>query len=106
MAVQYGTIVSGQSVSSAFELRSSERSLLIGVSSHANLQWYAAFPATAGGTFLRFIDPWASNSGAFLAGNGGWGFVQCPPSTTVRIETSAAVSATTSFALVEVLRGS
>src|SRR5262245_13273048 len=106
MAIQYGTIVSGQSVSSAFELRSSERALAIGISSHAALSWYAAFQPTAGGPWLRYIDLTGTASGAAFVGNGGgWGIVAWPPTTSVRIETSAAVGATTSVCLVEVVRG-
>ena len=42
-------------------------------------------------------------SQAFFAGaNGGWGLVPYRPNVAVRIETGAAVSATTSFALIEV----
>jgi len=80
--------------------------LLVGVSSHAALLWFASFQATPGGAFLRALDPWSSISGAVVAnvGTAAWGLVPYPPSTTVRIETSAAVSATTSFQLVEVVR--
>jgi hypothetical protein len=105
--IQFGTIVTGQTVSSAFELRATDRSLLVGINSHAALIWYAAFQATPGGPFLRFFDPWSAVSGALLAGvgMGGWGMIPSPPATTVRIETSAAVSATTSFQLVEAVQG-
>ena len=42
-------------------------------------------------------------SPAFFAGaNGGWGLVPYRPNVAVRIETGAAVWATTSFALIEV----
>ena len=106
MAVQFGTITSGTTASSAFTLSATDRALLIGVSSHAALIWFASFQGTPGGPFLRSLDPWSSISGAVLAvANGGWGTIAYPPSTQVRIETSAAVSATTSFALVEVVRG-
>lgn len=105
MAVQFGTIPSGTSASSAFELRSTDRALLVGINSHASLGWYASFQATPGGPFLRYLDPWSAFSGALLfASGGGWTLCNFPPATTVRIETSAVVSATTSFALVEVVR--
>jgi hypothetical protein len=105
--VQFGTVANGQTVSSAFQLAASDRVLLVGINSHAALQWFASFQGTPGGPFLRYLDPWSSVSGAVLAvANGGWGFVAYPPSTVVRIETSAAVSATTSLQLVEVCRGS
>jgi hypothetical protein len=77
--------------------------LVVGVSSHSQLWWYASFQPTPGGAFLRFVDPWGAFSGALVASAiGGWGLCSHPPSTVVRIETNAAVSATTSFALVEV----
>jgi len=97
MAVQFGTIVNGQTVSSAFTLAASDRVLVVGVSSHAALLWYASFQGTPGGPFLRYLDPYVT-SGTLFAGTGGaWAPCHYPPSTVVRIETSAAVSATTSF---------
>jgi hypothetical protein len=101
--VTYGVVNSGTSASSAFTLRANARCLVIGVNSAAPVNWYAAFPAVQGGGFLRYTDPWASNSGAFFAGTAGWGLVAYP-SDVVRIETSAALTATTSFAIVEVTR--
>ena len=106
MAVQFGTIANGQTVSSAFTLSCTDRVLVVGISSHAQLIWFASFQTVPGGPFLRSIDPWSTVSGAILAtANGGWGYAPYCPSTQVRIETSAAVSATTSFQLVEVVRG-
>jgi hypothetical protein len=102
MAVAFGTIVNGQSVSSAFELKSTDKALLVGISSHAALLFYASFAVTSGGTFVRFLDPWATSGCLLGVAGGGWGTVQYPPTTFVRIEASAAVSATTSFSLVEV----
>jgi hypothetical protein len=102
MAVQYGSIPSGTSASSAFVLSDASRPLLVGVSSHSQLCWFAAFQPTAGGLWLRFVDPWGAYSGALVAtAAGGWGLCSHPPSTVVRIETNATVSATTSFALIE-----
>jgi hypothetical protein len=58
------------------------------------------------GPFVRAIDPWSVISGAVFAGtNGGWGMIPYCPSNQVRIETSAGVSATTSFQIVEAVRG-
>jgi hypothetical protein len=106
MAVAFGTIANGQSVSSAFTLQSTDRALLVGVSSHVALQWFAAFQVVPGGPFLRYLDPWTTNSnGAFLVAAGGWGLVDYRPTTATRIETSAALSATTSLCLIEAARG-
>ena len=104
MAVQFGTVANGQTVSSAFVLSATDRALLVGISSHAaGPIWFASFANVAAGPFLRYFDPWSSISGAVLAvGGGGFGVIQYPPTTVCRIETSAAVSATTSFQLVEV----
>jgi len=103
--VLFGSVVNGQTVSSAFELKSTEHALLVGISSHSSLLWYSSFQGTPGGPFIRFIDPWAASGCLLGVSGGGWGTCQYPPTTTVRIETSAAVSATTSFQLVEVVRG-
>ncbi len=91
-------------MSSAFTLAATDRALLVGVSSAAANTWYAAFQPIIGGAWLRYLDPWSSvTSQAMFSGtNGAWGVVVYPPSSQVRIETSAAVSATTSFALIEV----
>jgi hypothetical protein len=107
MAVQFGVVNSGTTASSAFVLSATDRTLVVGVSSHAALLWYASFANVATGPFLRYLDPWSSVSGALLAvAGGGFGTIPYPPTTTVRIETSAAVSATTSVQLVEVVRAS
>jgi hypothetical protein len=79
-----------------------DRALLVGINSHSSLLWYASFSVTSGGTFVRYIDPWATSGTLLGVAGGGWGTIQYPPTTFVRLETSAAVSATTSFALVEV----
>jgi hypothetical protein len=107
MAVVFGTIANGQSVSSAFTLQSTDRALLVAVSSHAVLQWFASFQITPGAAFVRYLDPWTTNSnGAFMvAAGGGVGLVDYRPAPTMRIETSAGVSATTSFCLIEAARG-
>jgi hypothetical protein len=82
-----------------------DRSILVGVSSHAALLWYASFQPAAGAAFVRYLDGWNTTSGALFTGAGGaWGLVLFPPATTVRIETSGNVLAVTSFCLVEVVR--
>ena len=102
--VQYGTVPSGTTASSTFVLSATDRPLLIGVSSHVAVTWFAALQAVPNGPWLRFADPWSNvQSQAFFAGaNGGWGLVPYRPNVAVRIETGAAVSATTSLALIEV----
>jgi hypothetical protein len=42
----------GQTVSSAFELRSTDRSLAVAVSSTAGVLWFAAFALTTDGPFF------------------------------------------------------
>jgi hypothetical protein len=106
VAVQYGAIPSGTSASSAFALSDTSRALLVGVSSHSTLWWYASFQATPTGPWIRYVDTWGAFSGALVGGTGGaWGLCSHPPSALVRIETSAAVSATTSFCLIEAAGG-
>jgi hypothetical protein len=103
MAVSYGTVVAGQSVSSAFTLAATDKELLIAVSSHAALSWFAAFQVTPGGPFVRDLDSWSANSqNALLASAvGGIGLIGAVPAQVMRIETNNAVSATTSFTLIE-----
>lgn len=104
MAVFNGTILSGQTVSSAFELRSTDRSLAVAVSSTAGVLWYASFALSPAGPFLRFPDPWSGITSQALVASaiGGWGVLENVPTTSVRLETNAAVTATTSFALIEI----
>ena len=106
MAVQFGTVVGGQQVSSAFTLSATDRSLLIGVSSHNVNQWYCAFQVFSGGPWLRFVDPWSAvTSQVFYGGGQGAGVIlQCPPSLNLRIETGSSMTATTSFTILEVVR--
>jgi hypothetical protein len=103
VAVFYGTVVTGQTVSSAFTLVATDKQLLIAVSSHAALSWFAAFQVTPGGPFVRYLDPWSANSNnAMLASAvGGVGLIGAVPAQVVRIETNNAASATTSFAIIE-----
>lgn len=105
MAVQFGTVTSGTTASSAFTLSATERALVIAVSSIATNVYWASFQITPGGPFVRFIDPWTTNSGAFFAGaNGGIGVVEFCASQVMRVEANASVSGTCSFALIEVTR--
>jgi hypothetical protein len=53
MAVFFGTIVNEQTVSSAFMLDRADRTLNIGVNSHAGMAWYATFQMPGGGSFER-----------------------------------------------------
>jgi hypothetical protein len=102
--VQYGAVAAGQTVSSAFELKASDRALLVGVSSHASMTWFLA-AAASDGTFTRVFDPWNCYSGALFVGTGGaWVYMPHVPTTTVRIEAQAALTATTSFCVVEAIR--
>jgi hypothetical protein len=103
VAVFYGTVVAGQSVSSAFTLAATDKELLVAVSSHAALSWFAAFQVTPGGAFVRYLDPWSANSNnAMLASAvGGIGLVGAAPAQVVRIETNNTATATTSFTIIE-----
>jgi hypothetical protein len=103
VAVFFGAVISGTSVSSAFTLASTDKELLVAVSSHAALSWFAAFQVTPGGPFVRYLDPWGVNSqNALLASAiGGIGFVSEVPTQVVRIETNNTATATTSFCIIE-----
>jgi hypothetical protein len=104
MSVQFGTIVSGQTVSSAFSLTRANRSLYVGISSHAALAWFLT-AAVDGGPFLKPVLDQAlgGNPLAVFSGTGGaWGLVPYVPTATVRLKSASNVLATTSFTLVEV----
>jgi hypothetical protein len=104
MAIFFGTIVSGQTVSSAFKLDRADRTLNIGINSHAGMAWYATFQMPGAGSFNRAVLGEAAQgfaSAIFSGTNGGWGIVPQPPNATMRIETATAVSATTSFCIIE-----
>jgi hypothetical protein len=77
---------------------------VIGVGSHTPIKWFASFALTTDGPFLRFADPWSAvaSQALYAGGTGGCGFLQYAPTSVVRIETSAAATATTSFVIVEV----
>jgi hypothetical protein len=106
MSVIFGNVVNGQSVSSAFTLGATDRCLLVAVSSHAALGWFASFQLPTG-DWLRSRDPWSNcqSQSLFFGSGGGVGLVPYCAGQQVRIETSAAVSATTSFCLIETCRG-
>jgi hypothetical protein len=107
MSVQFGTIVSGQTVSSALSLNRANRVVYVGISSHAAMAWYLT-AAVDGGPFLKPVLDQAlgGNPLAVFSGTGGaWGLVPYPPTSTVRLESASAVSATTSFTIVEVAAG-
>jgi hypothetical protein len=106
MSVQFGTILNGQTVSSAFSLTRANRTLYVGISSHAALAWYLT-AAVDGGPFLRSVldQANAGNALACYSGTGGaWALIPTVPTATVRLESASAVSATTSFTIVEVPR--
>ena len=103
MAVHYVTVASGTTASSAVMVDRGDRAVALAVSSHAALGWHLAFQATAGGPWLRLATA-GTVTPVFSGAAGAWGVVPYPPTGAVRIETSAAVSATTSCALTEVLR--
>jgi hypothetical protein len=108
VSVQFGSVQSGFSVSSAFQLNRSQRALQLGVASHTGQAWFLAFTVSSGGPFARVVpDPaLAGNPAAVFSGtNGGWGVFVWPPTAEVRIETATNVVATTSFAIIEVAAG-
>ena len=106
MSIQFGTIATAATVSSAFTLSATDRVLLVAVNSHNQNLWFCAFQLAAGGPFYRYQDPWSSvQSQAFFGGaQGGVGLVAYAPSTTVRIEVGSSMTATTSFTILEVVR--
>src|SRR5262245_24107246 len=104
MAQQFGIVASGTTASSAFTIRS-DRPLALAISSHAALGWHVAFQTVTSGVFLRTALPATGAVTAAFSGSGGAiGLAQYPPSAVCRIETSATVSATTSFSLIELSR--
>jgi hypothetical protein len=107
MSVQFGSVQSGFSVSSAFQLNRSQRALQLGVASYAGQAWFLSFAVSSGGLFARVVpDPaLAGNPAAVFSGtNGGWGVFVWPPTSEVRVEVATAIAATTSFCLVEIPR--
>jgi hypothetical protein len=107
MSVQFGTVQSGFSVSSAFQLNRANRALQLGVASCAAQGWFLAFAVASGTPFARVVpDPALAGlpSAVFSGTNGGWGAFVCPPTAEVRVEAGANLTATTSFCLVEIPR--
>jgi hypothetical protein len=107
MSVQFGTIANGQNVSSAFQLNRANRALQLGVASCAATGWFLAFSVASGAPFARIVvDPALGGlvTPVFSGTNGAWAIFTWPPTTLVRVETAATVSATTSFALIEIPR--
>jgi hypothetical protein len=76
---------------------------MVGVSSHVAVTWFASFGVTPTGPWLRCPDPWSAVQfqALFAGANGGFGWLQYVPTTVMRMEVGAALSATTSFCLVE-----
>jgi hypothetical protein len=107
MAVQFGSVQSGFSVSSAFQLNRGQRALQLGVASYAAQGWFLAFAVSSGAPFARVVpDPaLAGNPAAVFSGtNGGWGAFIWPPTAEVRVEAGGTLTATTSFCLIEIPR--
>jgi hypothetical protein len=77
---------------------------LPGATTDGDLRKYVASASGVTPTFLRFSDPWSSNSGGgcYQGAVGGFGVCPFPPDRLMRVEVSAAVTATTSFVVVEV----
>jgi hypothetical protein len=104
MSVQFGSVQSGFNVSSAFTLSRANRVLYIGVASYTGQAWFATF-AIDGGPFARVVLDQAAQgfaSAIFSGTNGGWGLVPYVPTATMRVEAATNVTATVSFAIVEV----
>jgi hypothetical protein len=69
------------------------------------MAWFLSFAVSSGGPFARVVpDPaLAGNPAAVFSNtNGGWAIFAWPPTAEVRIETATNLTATTSFALIEV----
>jgi hypothetical protein len=105
--VLYGSVTAGTTASSAFTLRASDRPLLVGVSSHATLGWFVSFAVTPDGPFIRYCDMLNSTGSyaLFWGAGGGWGVIPYPPTGTLRLETTGAAAAVTSFTLIELAGG-
>jgi hypothetical protein len=107
MSVQYGSVQSGFSVSSAFQLNRANRALQLGVASYAGQAWFISFAVSSGAPFARVVpDPALAGlpAAVFSGTNGGWGIFAWPPTSEVRVETAGNLTATTSFALIEIPR--
>jgi hypothetical protein len=107
MSSQFGAVMSGASVSSAYQLNRSNRALQLGVASYAGQAWFLAFAVSSGAPFARVVpDPaLAGNPAAVFSGTaGGWGTFVWPPTSEVRVEAGANLTATVSFCLVEIPR--
>jgi hypothetical protein len=104
MSVQFGTVQSGFSVSSSFLLTRAQRTIYVGISSHAGMAWFLT-SAVDGGPFMKSVldQALAGNPLACFSGTGGaWGLVPVVPTASVRLESASNVLATTSFTFVEV----
>ena len=107
MSVQFGSVASGFSVSSAFQLARGNRALQLGVASYAAQGWFLAFSVASGQPFARCVpDPALAGlpAAVFSGTNGGWGTFVWPPTSEVRVEAGANLTATTSFCLIEIPR--
>jgi hypothetical protein len=107
MAVQFGSVASGFSVSSAFQLNRVQRALQLGVASYQAMAWFLSFAVSSGGPFARVVpDPALAGlpAAVFSGTNGGFGVFVWPPTSEVRVEVGANLTATVSFALIEIPR--
>jgi hypothetical protein len=98
MAVDFVTVASAQTVSSAFPIERTDRALWVGVASHAALGWRLAFAPSLTGPFLPVGNDAIGATFQFSGANGRY-FVGCfpnAPASFARIETSGATTATTS----------
>ena len=107
MAAQFGAVMSGFNVSSAFQLNRGNRALQLGVSSCAANAWFLSFAVSSGTLFGRVVpDPALAGlpAAVFSGTNGGWGIFAWPPTAEVRVEAGANLTAMVSFALIEIPR--
>jgi hypothetical protein len=107
MSAQFGTVQSGFSVSSAFQLNRGNRALQLGVASYAAQGWFLAFSVASGQPFARCVpDPALAGlpAAVFSGTNGGFGVFVWPPTSEVRVEAGGTLTATTSFCLIEIPR--
>jgi hypothetical protein len=107
MSVMYGNVASGFNVSSAFTVIRGNRALQLGVASAAANGWFLSFAVSSGAPFARVVpDPALAGlpAAVFSGTNGGWGIFAWPPTSEVRVETAGNLTATTSFALIEIPR--
>lgn len=98
------TVASGFAVSSAFTCRGDRPVAVFLATSHAAIGWHVAWSPDNGTTFYREATPGTAASVVWSGGVPGTWVREFPAASLGRIETSAAVSVTTSLRIVDLNR--